>query len=163
MSLPRDTHWSRPRFTAGRVGACWRRYGTVIAGALALAACGDATRLPTEILPVEPEPWVQVSLVTPNTNDGAVLLSITGGAVLAVEGVGVDLDARLQEGGGATLLLRGDLETGPVARIRIPSGVAAGSYTGRVLQAAQRESLHQQALSGYRLELVAISGGAAAD
>lgn len=123
----------------------------------ALAACSDAPSLPTEPgAPAESpgavDRWIDVELTTPNGNDGAVLLEISGGRVLLADGLGLDVDARIADHGPTIVIVSGNIRDGRLLRIKVPATASASFYSGRVLQAARRDTFEQQSVSAYELD-----------
>lgn len=111
----------------------------------ALAACHGEDK------PTDPSgPGVlELVLTTPNANDGAVLLEVTG-AVDSVQPMSYTTFSSL-ESGGARVVVTGDIASGVVARLYVPDAASAGQYTGSLSQAAQRSSFTLQNLTGYRV------------
>lgn len=127
--------------------------------ALFAAACGaagptDAT--PAPVAPVAPAPvpgWLTVQLDTPNTNDGAVQVVITGPALEAAEvATGYDGITTVEQG-TAYLVVTGAVTDGAVARIRVPDVGRAAVYTATVQAAAARGTYALQPTAAYRVTL----------
>jgi hypothetical protein len=112
-------------------------------------SCGDGTGT---VLP-DPGP-VTLVLTTPNSNDGAVLLDITGDAGIALQAQGYEL-AATPPGTGVRVLVRGDIVGGPIATLIVPDRHKLGRYTVALLQAVARGTYQQLPLAGYvvRLEM----------
>jgi hypothetical protein len=131
----------------------------VAAGAAvwAFTACSDASLLPTEPVAPAESPgaavqWIDVKLTTPNDNDGAVLLEISGGRVLSANGLDLSVDARIADSGPAIVIASGNIRSGQLLKIKVPATASASSYSGRVLQAARRDTFEQQSVSAYKLD-----------
>jgi hypothetical protein len=98
--------------------------------------------------------WLTVQLTSPNTDDGAVQLRITGPAVDSVvadtryDGFGV------ASNGVADLVMAGNIATGNVARFRVADVNKATSYQATVVAAAQSGSFALRSTSGYRAVVV---------
>ena len=96
---------------------------------------------------------LSISLTTPSTDDGAVLLAISGGAVDSVTAVGsyqlYGGAGALPAGGVMRVIVRGTLTAGPVARVWVPDVAAVGAYRVTVEQAAARGTYQQRSVSGY--------------
>lgn len=104
--------------------------------------------------PSSPDPGpVNLVLTTPNSNDGALLLSITGGTVTSVAQQGYEV---LASAPGATtkLLVRGTIAGGPIATITVPDRHKLTSYHVTVLQAAARGTYQQLAVQSYSAALI---------
>jgi hypothetical protein len=81
---------------------------------------------------------LSLSLSTPNDNDGAVLLTITGGPVDSVEATAFTVYTAKQDPETLRLIVTGNLGAGPIARIHIPDGRQASRYSARISQVASR-------------------------
>jgi hypothetical protein len=94
-----------------------------------------------------------VTLATPNADDGAVLLTVTGGGVEAVESAvaGYQVFSSPTASGTTHLIVTGDIVAGPLVRLRVPDVGVAASYAATVTQAAARATFAQQATDGYTL------------
>lgn len=131
-----------------------------VAATLLLAACGataptDAT--PTPVAPVAPAPvagWLTMQLDTPNTDDGAVQLMVTGPAIEeAAPAAGLDGAATLANG-TAHLVVMGQVGDGAVARIRVPDVAKATQYQVQVTAAAARGTYELRQVAAYRVTVV---------
>ncbi len=128
---------------------------------LILAACSDgvATSPDPDIRPdLTPAPvagWVTLEFTTPFPDDGAVQLTVVGGPVLEVE-----LPAGLTgysgaAADGAHLVATGALESGTVARLRVPDLNRVSGYQVFIGQVAQRGTYAlRSSTAGYRAEVV---------
>lgn len=131
----------------------------LVASGVALSACagGDLTspRNPNVPDPARATPgWVSLNLVSPNTNDGAVRFSLTGGAVDSLQFVGVLGFASIGAGGGH-FLLTGQVGSGLVARIRVPDTGKLSNYAALVEEVAARGTYQLQDVSrGYEVRVV---------
>ena len=118
----------------------------VMLAAGAVPACGGDGSGPASGL-------LTVSLSTANTNDGAVMFTLTG-AVDSVEAMPgyqaftVAIDARTRR-----VIVIGDMGSGALARLHVRNAVAA-AYQATVTQAAARGTFLQQPTVGYRLTIV---------
>jgi hypothetical protein len=114
-------------------------------GLAALTGCSNNTGPTAGVL--------NLSLSSPHTDDGAVLLSITGGPIDSVEAVGYAVyTARI--GLTLRLIVTGDIGPGPVARIHIPDGRQASRYTAAIGQVAARETYAQRDPAPYSASLL---------
>ncbi len=95
-----------------------------------------------------------VGLVTPNTDDGALLLTVSGGPVTAVEPAGqYQLYTAHPDSVTTTILVTGNIAAGAVLRLQVPDTRRLGSYRASVAQAASRGTFDQQALASYSLSV----------
>jgi hypothetical protein len=116
------------------------------------SACGDGGSGPSS----GGEGVVNLVLETPYTDDGGLLIAVTGAGVKSVTSDSYELTYSPPGDAGVTLLLRGNIAAGVVAEITVPHRDRLGKYQVTVLQAASRGPLYQQrGLAGYRVRLVA--------
>lgn len=92
---------------------------------------------------------LNLSLASPNTDDGAVLLTISGGLVDSVEAVGYTIYTARQGPETLRLIVTGDLGSGPLARIHVPDSRLASRYSARVSQVASRVTYIQRDPASY--------------
>ena len=118
---------------------------------LVLAACGGDSPPPT------PEPVagdLTVSLATPNTQDGALLLRIVGQLeVKDVKPVGNYRVSFHTAGPITRVVITGDLAGGDILKISVPDVGKAASYTAYVEQAASRTTYALLETGGYTLTI----------
>ena len=120
----------------------------LLPAALALvAACDGGGRSPTGA--VAEGRWIEASLTTPNPDDGAVLVEVSGRGILAIEGLGADARVRMRGDSAAAVVLTGEIGSGPLLRVRIASSALEGELHATVLQAAERATFRQQPVAGY--------------
>jgi hypothetical protein len=113
-------------------------------------ACGDGG--PTE--PAGPVPGVlKVALTTPNADDGALLFTISGGHVSAVDAGSTAYQVYTAQPDTNTtrVLVTGDIGAGEVVRIHVADTRSSASYHATIAQAASRTTFAQRPLSGYSL------------
>ena len=92
-----------------------------------------------------------LSLSSPAQNDGAVLLTITGGPVDSIESTGYRIYSTSPGANTYRVIIAGQLASGPIARVHIPDERRSADYAGTVEQVATRESYQQQDPAGYGL------------
>jgi hypothetical protein len=105
-----------------------------------------------EVTPTQPSAdrgWVALVLATPNANDGALLISVSGGAVLGVTESNYDILSSASGPSGVKLLVRGHIVAGPIATIELPDRKRLPHYRVTVEQAAARSTYQQQNTSAY--------------
>jgi hypothetical protein len=132
-----------------------RLIGIALAATLfSLAACSSETAVTTPSVSDKPTGgWLTLQLTTPNTNDGAVQLSVTGPAIDSVALVGYD-GFDTNDGMQADLVATGSIVSGDLARIYVPDLTKTGAYQVVVTAAAARDSYALQTLGGYRVVVV---------
>jgi hypothetical protein len=94
-----------------------------------------------------------VTLTTPNSDDGAVLFTLSGGPVDSVEAVGHSVYSARIDANTLRVIVTGTLGPGPVARIRIPDQQQVSGYGAMVNQVAARTTYQQRDPGGYSLTL----------
>lgn len=97
---------------------------------------------------------LHVNLLSPNTDDGAVLLTVFGGPVDSVESVGYPVYSARGGADTVKLIVTGTLPSGAIARIHIPDSRQASRYAGRVLQVAARSTYSQREPAPYGISLL---------
>lgn len=123
----------------------WR---VALAGVIIVTGCGGEG-----VAPATPG-TLSLRLATPNANDGALVVVISGGPVSAVHATGGLEVAREVDGAGTHLLIVGDLVEGVLATIDIPDIAHANAYVAVVEQVADRTSFGLLDAAGYHLTLV---------
>ncbi|HJP57693.1 MAG TPA: hypothetical protein VJ847_11785 [Gemmatimonadales bacterium] len=126
-----------------------------LAAALAAAALACGGDHGTE--PSGPVPGVlTLELVTPRSDDGAILLTVSGGPVASIEaaGSGYQLFSVIPDTLTARVLVTGDLAAGALLRLHVADTRRAAAYRASVAQAASRDTFAQQPLAGYALRVV---------
>jgi len=119
---------------------------------VAVTACGDGGSGPSG----GGEGVVNLVLETPYTDDGGLLIAVSGAGISSAASSSYELTYSVPGDVGVTLLLRGDIAAGPIAEITVPERNRLGKYQVTVLQAASRGPLYQQRNpAGYRVRLVA--------
>jgi hypothetical protein len=136
----------------------------VLAGILLASAAlgcggrGDSAVTPPSASPTEAS--LTIALTTPNNDDGAVLVTITGPSVLGVVArPGIEADESQVTSNGlttSTIIFRGDLANGPIGGIRVRGADAGAAYAVQVRQVAARASgsyALRSDLSAYQLTM----------
>jgi hypothetical protein len=125
-------------------GRCRRAMAGLVGLAL-LAGCSNNTESTAGTL--------DVRLASPNTDDGAVLLTISGGPVDSVEAAGYTLYSAAA-GASTRFIATGNVGSGTIARIHVPDVRLASRYVASIDQAAARLTYAQRDLAHYRVTLV---------
>lgn len=124
----------------------------ITAAAVALAvgmACGDDGG------PMEPVPGTLiVSLATPNSDDGAILFTISGGGISAPTAVASSDLFFFRATGTSSLavVVAGNIAS-QVLRFNVPDVGQASTYTASIIEVADRNNALRASLSGYVLSI----------
>lgn len=136
-----------------------------LASVVALAACGggEGGQAPTEPTPPPVQPTapaavpgtLTVRLTTPNTDDGAILLEITGpapAAELTATAQGAVVHTRAN-GNTSRVAVFGSLGAGAVLRFSVPDVNAAPLFSAQLIEASDRGSALRASVTGYQLTI----------
>ncbi|HEY4321694.1 MAG TPA: hypothetical protein VGM77_11030 [Gemmatimonadales bacterium] len=93
-------------------------------------------------------------LINGGTNDGALVLVISGGPVAGVTAGAGYVAVTTADGSGTHLLLTGNIAPGPLAAIAVPDLSQLAAYTVTVEQAADRSTFALLDPIAYRAEVV---------
>ena len=113
---------------------------------VSLTGCSNYTGPASAIL--------SVTLSSPNGDDGAVLLTISGGPVDSVEAVGYTVYTARSGTETVRLIVTGNLGSGPIARIHIPDNRQAAQYSAEIVQVAARKTYAQRDPASYTASLL---------
>ena len=114
--------------------------------ALSLGGCSAEPSAPTAAV-------LNLQFTTPADDDGAVLLTISGGPVDSVEAPGFLLHLDRRQANTTRVIVLGDIESGRLARIHIPDERQTPRYTAEINQVAARRSYAQRSPAAYGLTL----------
>ena len=131
--------------------------------ALAVSCGGEGGSTPTEPTPTPVQPTVPVPvpgtltvrLVTPNADDGAILLELTGpapAAEITAAGQGALVHTRAN-GNTARVAVFGSLGAGALVRFTVPDVNAVQQYSAQVIEASDQGSALRASLTGYQLTI----------
>jgi hypothetical protein len=120
---------------------------------LALTGCAKGSTGPSDGGPATPG-WLTVELNTPNTDDGAVQLRVSGAQVDTVRVANAYQGFGVASSAGADLVITGGVAKGVVAHLKVPDVNRSGRYTVSVVAAARRGSYELRALGEYRAAVV---------
>lgn len=132
----------------------WRRAALLLALAL-VTACGSSA--PTTATPAPPAPqagWLTVQLDTPNADDGAIQLAISGPAAEAAQAEAPYDGLATVVGTTTYMVVTGPLADGALARLRVPDVSKATQYTVSIQAVAERGTYALRATTGYRVAIV---------
>ena len=120
------------------------RLGTGLAamvGSMAtVGACGGG-EFPSETpTPTPAEVTLTLTLTTPNAGDGGIVFTVSGPSILGVTArSGLEMTERTATDNGlttSTVLVRGDLTSGPIGSITVRGADARATYTTEIQQVA---------------------------
>ncbi len=97
---------------------------------------------------------LNVSLSSPHEDDGAVLVSISGGPIDSVESTGYRIYSARAAADTVKLIVTGRLTSGTIARLHIPDSKYATAYVAQVAQVAARRTFTQHDPRDYTLTLL---------
>jgi hypothetical protein len=113
---------------------------------LSLSGCSTETSAPTAAA-------LDLQLSTPAHDDGAVLLTISGGPVDSVEAPGFLVHLDRSQANTTRVIVLGDIESGRLARVHLPDQRLTSRYTVVINQVAARRSYAQRDPAAYVLNL----------
>jgi len=117
-----------------------------VAAVVLLAGCGGSTGPTAGTL--------KVNLATPHTDDGGMLLTITGGPIDSIEALGNQVYTFRADANSLRIIIAGELAAGTVARIHVPDTQQASQYSAAVGQVAARADFAQRDPALYSVTLV---------
>ncbi len=98
--------------------------------------------------------FVTVTLATPNSNDGALLLTLSGGTMDSVQASAGTIFFAPTGTNTFRVMVAGTIADGPVVRFWMPDRRNVAQYLATLEQAAVRSTFVQQDISGYSLSIV---------
>ena len=105
-----------------------------------IAACGGGETPAETPTPTPTEATLTLTLSTPNAGDGGILFTVTGPSILGVTPrSGLEMTQRTTTDNGlttTTVLVRGNLTSGPIGSITVRGADAPAAYTAEVQQVA---------------------------
>jgi hypothetical protein len=125
------------------------RLGVLALMALPLAPCGDSTGNDGPV-----SGWLPLRLTTPNTDDGGVLITITGATIDSIRTTHPQLLTMRQSPSSIRAVIGGNLSAGTIAEIRVPDTRQARQYTAVIQEVAARTTFQQRPLAGYTLSVM---------
>jgi hypothetical protein len=118
----------------------------LLAGLSALASCSHDISGPTS-------GTLTVNLASPNSDDGAVLFTVSGGPIDSVASPGHQIYSARLDSKTLRLIVTGDVASGTIATIYLADMRLASSYSATVNQVAARGSYAQHDAASYTLTL----------
>ena len=127
------------------------RASALILMALLLTTCRDSTGgndRPTA-------GWLALRLTTPNSDDGGVLIAVSGAAIDSIRSSLPVLITRRESGTSIRAVISGNVTSGVIAEIRVPDTRQSAQYAAVISEAASRGNYAQRNIAGYQLSVVA--------
>lgn len=130
------------------------RVSSLVAAVVILSSCGSDSKGTTD--PPLPDPGeLTVQLTTPNTDDGAIMLSISG--LQDTTDIEASTDSYViysrQNGSTATVAVFGEIASGSLVHFAVPDLAAASTYHVTLRDAADRSGVLRSVKSGYAISL----------
>jgi len=121
--------------------------------------CSDNTTAPPPPPPPQPPPpgSAIVALVTPNSDDGAVSVTLRGPGISTLETAssGYVFFSRLASDTVAHAIVVGNVSAGPIFTFTPASGARMSAYTATVQEIASRADAVRSSVTGYALTITA--------
>ena len=130
-----------------------RKSGAVVLAALTIA-CKNADIQGTGPGDTINPGFVTVTLATPNSNDGALLLTLSGGTMDSLQASAGTIFFASTGTNKFRVMVAGTIADGPVVRFWMPDRRNVAQYLATLEQAAVRSTYVQQDISGYSLSIV---------
>lgn len=98
-----------------------------------------------------------VSLATPNADDGAILVTLTGPGVSNPQpgSSAYDVYFRVVSADELRIMVVGDLSTGVLLTVGVGAVTSIGQYSGTIVEVASRADVLRTSLTGYSLAFAA--------
>jgi hypothetical protein len=126
------------------------RFGALALISLLLTTCRDSTGGDRAR-----SGWLALQLTTPNTDDGGVLITVSGPAIDSVRTTHAHLLSQRLSASSMRVLIGGNLSAGVIGEILVPNTRQTGQYSVVVQEVASRSPYQQRALTGYQVAVVA--------
>ncbi len=131
-----------------------RKSGAVVLAAITLACSGDSgnggTGPPVDV--ANPG-FVNVTLSTPNSNDGALLLTVSGGVIDSLTASAGSIFFGATGTNTFRVMVAGTITNGRIVRFWMPDRRNVSRYLATLEQAAARSTYEQQSIGGYSLSI----------
>ncbi len=98
---------------------------------------------------------LKLSLVTPNADDGALLVTITGASISQLEAAAASYLVYTAQPDSLTtrVLVTGNITAGPLLLLHVPDTHRRSAYHATVVQAASRATFAVQSVTAYSLSV----------
>ena len=116
-----------------------------------LASCGGEELPPGPPPPPSGPGFLQVLLETPRTNDGALLITLSGGPLDSLRVSQATLFMAPPGVNDQQVIIAGDVRAGTVLRFWVPERANVANYRAVLDQVATRRDYIQQSLTDYSL------------
>ncbi len=128
--------------------------GAVVLAAITIACSGDSGNGGTGPPQDASTPgFVNVTLATPNSNDGALLLTLSGGTIDSLAASAGTIFFASTGTNTFRVMVAGTIGDGPVVRFWMPDRRNVAQYVATLEQAAARSSYVQQDIGAYSLSI----------
>lgn len=137
----------------------WHQIAAATVALVVSAACGgDDDRTPMEVVAV-PGTLV-LSLTTPNSDDGAVMFSISGEGITGLTRESPSHVVYFRSAGtvSGNAVVAGDITAGALARFNVPDVAAVSSYSATITEVAARDNTLRGSVTGYSLSISPAEG-----
>ena len=123
----------------------------VMLAAITIACSGDSGNGGTE--PTSNPGFVNVTLATPNSNDGALLLTVSGGVIDSLTASAGTIFFAQTGTNTFRVMVAGTISAGPIVRFWMPDRRNVAQYVATLEQAAARSTYEQQDIGQYSLSI----------
>ena len=131
-----------------------KKSAAVALAAVTIACSGDANTGGTGPGENTVNPgFVNVTLATPNSNDGALLLTLSGGTMDSLTASAGSLYFASTGTNTFRVMVAGTIADGPIVRFWMPDRRNVSQYVATLEQAAARSTYGQQDIGGYSLSI----------
>ena len=131
-----------------------RKTGAVVLAAITIACGGDGTNGGTGPATETVNPgFVNVTLATPNSNDGALLLTLSGGTMDSLTASAGTIFFASTGTNTFRIMVAGTIVDGPIVRFWMPDRRNVAQYLATLEQAAVRTTYEQQDIGAYSLSI----------
>jgi hypothetical protein len=126
------------------------RYSALLLAALLLTTCGDSTGSDGPR-----DGWLSLQLTTPNTDDGGLLITVSGAPIDSVRTTHPHLLTRRQSESSMRVVISGNISSGVIGQILVPDARQSARYTVTIQEVAARSTYLQRGLTGYSISVIA--------